>query len=60
MFTYSTDDVEEVREKLNVETGLIIVGSADDHLRISKGKQKIEGITQGMVDHCIIVCQKTN
>ncbi|XP_014277167.1 KAT8 regulatory NSL complex subunit 3 isoform X3 [Halyomorpha halys] len=48
------DDIEEVREKLNVETGLVIVGAADDHLRITKAKQKMEGITQGMVDHCII------
>lgn len=48
------DDLEELRERLNVETGLVIVGAADDHLRITKAKQKIEGITQGMVDHCII------
>lgn len=48
------DDLEEIREKLRVETGLVIVSGADDQLRITKAKQRADGITQGMVDRCII------
>ncbi|KAL1122662.1 hypothetical protein AAG570_002989, partial [Ranatra chinensis] len=40
--------------RLHVETGLVVVGAADDQLRISKGKQKAEGITQSMVDRCVV------
>lgn len=40
---------------MRVETGLIVVGSADDHLRINKKKKKSEGITQSIVDRCIVV-----
>ena len=35
---------------MHVETGLIVVGSADSHLRVSKRKKRLEGITQTMVD----------
>ncbi|KAG7190135.1 hypothetical protein KM043_006267 [Ampulex compressa] len=48
------DDLEDLREKMLVETSLVIVGSADDHLKISTFKKISEGITQGMVDRCII------
>ncbi|XP_063985418.1 KAT8 regulatory NSL complex subunit 3 [Diachasmimorpha longicaudata] len=48
------DDVEEVRERMLVQTSLIVVGTADDHLRISSRKKNVEGITQGMVDRCIL------
>lgn len=40
---------------MRVETGLIVVGSADDYLRINKKKKKSEGITQSIVDRCIVV-----
>ena len=44
-----------MREKLKCTTGLVVVGSADDLLRVSKHKKKMEQITQSMVDRCIIV-----
>jgi len=45
-----SDDIEDFRERMHVETGLIVVGSADSHLRVSKRKKRLEGITQTMVD----------
>jgi len=38
------DDVEDMRERLQGETGLVIVGGADDLLRVSKHKKKLEAI----------------
>ncbi len=49
------DYVEDMREKLRSESGLVIVGGADDSLRVSKHKKKSEAITQSMVDRCIVV-----
>merc|ERR1719187_656878 len=34
-----SDDMEDIRERLGVETGLVIVGGADDNLRLSKRKK---------------------
>lgn len=48
--------MEDLRERMRVETGLIVVGSADDYLRISKKKKRAEGITQNVVDRFIMVC----
>lgn len=48
------DDLEDLREKMMVETSLVIVGTADDYLRISTSKKMLEGITQSMVDRCIL------
>jgi len=50
----SCDDIEDLRERLSVETGLIIVGGADDGLRLSKKKKKVECVTQCMVDRNIL------
>jgi len=50
----NTDDIEALREKLSVETGLVIVGAADNNLRISKRKQRLECVTQSMVDRSIM------
>jgi len=48
------DDLEELREKMLVETSLVVVGTADDYLRISTSKKVLEGITQSMVDRCVL------
>ncbi|PIK49489.1 putative KAT8 regulatory NSL complex subunit 3, partial [Apostichopus japonicus] len=48
------DDIENLREKMKAITGLVIVGGADERLRMSKNKKKLEGVTQSMVDRCII------
>lgn len=48
--------MEDLRERMRVETGLIIVGAADDYLRVNKKKKRAEGITQSIVDRCIVVC----
>lgn len=48
------EDLEEMREKMRVQTGLLVVGSADDCLRMGKMKKKLEGVTQSMVDRCIL------
>ena len=47
-----SDDVEDLRERLSVETALVIVGGADDGLRLSKKKKKAENVTQCMVGFC--------
>lgn len=36
------------------ETSLVVVGSADDSLRVSKTKRQIEGVTQTMVDNMVM------
>ncbi|XP_011301541.1 KAT8 regulatory NSL complex subunit 3 [Fopius arisanus] len=47
------DDIEEIRERMLVQTSLVVVGTADDRLKISSRKRN-EGITQGIVDRCIL------
>lgn len=36
------------------QTSLVVVGSADDCLRVCKSKRKIEGVTQSMVDNMVM------
>lgn len=48
------EDIEQIREKMLVQTSLIVVGTADDHLRISSRKKIVDGITQSIVDRCIL------
>ena len=50
----NTDDIEDIREKMTVETGLVIVGGADDQLRLTNKKKRAELVTQAMVDKNII------
>lgn len=56
-FFFRQEDIEDLRERMRIESGLIVVGGADGNLRISKRKRKMEGITQSIVDRCIIVSQ---
>jgi len=48
------DDMEDFRERITkTETGLVVVGGANDRLIVSSSKKKFDGITQAMVDRCI-------
>ena len=47
------DDLEDIRERMRAETSMVLLGGADDKLRLSKAKKMNEGITQSMVDRCI-------
>lgn len=48
------DDIEDLRERMLVPTNLIVVGSADDQLRIPSFKKISEKISQSMVDRCVL------
>lgn len=50
------EELEGLREKLNAQSTvqIAVVGGADDYLRISKKKRRLEGVTQEMVDNMIV------
>lgn len=50
----SQEDVEEMREKMKTDTSLLVVGGADEQLRLSRAKKKQERLTQSMVDRLIM------
>lgn len=50
----SQEEVESLREQMQAQTSLVVVGSADDALRVGKTKRQIEGVTQTMVDNMIM------
>uniref|UniRef100_U5EQX1 Putative kat8 regulatory nsl complex subunit 3 n=1 Tax=Corethrella appendiculata TaxID=1370023 RepID=U5EQX1_9DIPT len=50
----SQEEIEFMREKMVAQTNLVVIGSADDCLRVGKHKRKIEGITQSMVDNMVM------
>lgn len=53
----SQEEIESLREKMVAQTSLVVVGSADDALRINKFNRHLEGVTQSMVDNMIAVRQ---
>jgi len=53
--TCGLDDLEDMREKMRAENSLLVVGGADDNLRMARSKKKAEGLTQVMVDRAILV-----
>lgn len=50
----SQEEMESMREKMQSHTSLVVVGSADDCLRVGKTKRKIEKVTQSMVDNMVM------
>ncbi|XP_043066217.1 uncharacterized protein Rcd1 isoform X3 [Drosophila bipectinata] len=50
----SQEEMEGLRERMQSESALVVVGSADDSLRVPKSKRRIEGVTQSMVDAMVI------
>ncbi|XP_055854830.1 KAT8 regulatory NSL complex subunit 3 isoform X2 [Episyrphus balteatus] len=50
----SQEEIESLREKMHSDSALVVVGSADDVLRVPKSKRKIENVTQSMVDTMVI------
>jgi len=52
--TCCVDDLEDMRERMQADTSLVVVGGADDRLRMSHSRRRSEGVTQRMVDRCIL------
>ena len=51
----SVDEIEEFRSRLRCKSGLVVVGGADDHLRVSHFLKIKCAITQSIADRCITV-----
>nr|KAG5705251.1 hypothetical protein BaRGS_011277 [Batillaria attramentaria] len=51
----TVDQLQDLREHMRAETGLVVVGGADEQLRLSHRQKREEGLTQAMADRCIIV-----
>ncbi|XP_023032039.1 KAT8 regulatory NSL complex subunit 3 isoform X3 [Drosophila willistoni] len=50
----SQEEMEGLRERMQSESSLVVVGSADDSLKVPKSKRRIEGVTQSMVDSMVV------
>lgn len=48
------DELENFREHMKAESGLVVVGGADDSLHMCALKKRLEGVTQSMVDRCVL------
>ena len=49
------DDMEDFRERITkAETGLVVVGGANDRLIVCNNKKRYNSITQSIVDKCIV------
>jgi regulatory NSL complex subunit 3 len=56
----SVNQLQEMREHMRAETGLLVVGGADEQLRLSHRHKREQGVTQAVVDHLIIVRSTNN
>uniref|UniRef100_A0A0K8UD01 KAT8 regulatory NSL complex subunit 3 n=2 Tax=Bactrocera latifrons TaxID=174628 RepID=A0A0K8UD01_BACLA len=50
----STEEMESLREKMQSESSLVVVGSGDDVLRVPKSRRKLDNVTQSMVDAMVV------
>ncbi|KAH7952960.1 hypothetical protein HPB49_002984 [Dermacentor silvarum] len=50
----SMDELENFREHMKAVSGLVVVGGADDALHMCALKKRLEGVTQSMVDRCVL------
>ncbi|XP_003744382.1 KAT8 regulatory NSL complex subunit 3 [Galendromus occidentalis] len=50
----SLDDLEDFRGYMKCETGVVVVGGADANLHMSNKHRRMWGLTQAMVDRCIV------
>lgn len=53
LYICSQEEIESLREKMSAQTSLVVVGSADDALRINKFNRHLEGVTQSVVDNMV-------
>lgn len=54
-FPFSQEEIESLREQMSAQTSLVVIGSADDLLRVDSSKRQLEGATQSMIDDMIAV-----
>ncbi|XP_022672222.1 KAT8 regulatory NSL complex subunit 3-like [Varroa jacobsoni] len=50
----SLDDLEDFRGYMKCETGVVVVGGGDANLHMSTKHKRLLGMTQTMVDRCIV------
>lgn len=53
--TCDINTLQDFRSGCKAITGLLVVGGADDELRMGSEKLQMEALTQSMVDRCILV-----
>ena len=50
------NELEELRVSMKAQTSLVVVGGADDCLRLCHARMKVSRITQSVADKAILVC----